>query len=360
MRETGQEIPEEYTHMDSSEQKPAEEPKIGRRDFLRKLGKGAVGIAASAALGETLSAASVEQSVENKEEVELRREWEQLKKEIKSSNVRDDIAYAERAFGEHAQVLVFKLKDDLILIDQLIKQEAEGKNIFSENGLVKSAVSEYRQFWSEETFAKNAREAYVNSEQLKISGFEKTKIGNEGLQKALAKHDPRWVKGNISAVEYTDKDEERQAYKVAGQAFGAGLSGVFYKSGEESIKIHRSQSTETQEDFEVVLSHEIAHHHDWQNTNALTLPERLEFVRDITERVGAKDSFHSAYVEVDVANEFEPMGPAVVKYRQAREYWAVINERYDNYGPMLKKIQPKDFDLVEKWRGKIIERYGNK
>ena len=106
-----------------------------------------------------------------------------------------------------------------------------------------------------------------------------------------------------------------------------------------------------------VLGHEIAHHNDWASNNRMSLQERLQFMREVLEHFRSPKRFHSVYVELDTPEDLKNKGWSenAIKYRILKEYWAVLNERYDVYGEALKENQPQDYELVERWRARMCE-----
>jgi hypothetical protein len=359
MSETEGFVPEEYTETAESPDSKVKPKHVSRRGFLSSVGKAAMGMTAAAAMSETLYGSAVKEQ-ESKEDAILREDWERCKSEIAKLSIREDIKFIENVFGKSGQSITFKAKEDLTLIDQLMETEKSGTDLIrtkAQKDLLEAALGEYKLFWRVEHFSKIAKESYKASPQPQIKGFEKTKWGNDGVRKLLDNFDTRWVGGNVSSVEYIDEVESLKTFDVAGYAFNEGLPGMFYKSGEEKVVIHKSSDIESKDNFNELLAHEIAHHNDWANTNALTLPERLRFLREIGERLLAEDHCYSHYVDVQIPEEYKDQGPEFVKYRQAKEYWAMLNGSYDSRKDLLLKNQPKDHALVQDWRDKIIQRY---
>jgi hypothetical protein len=364
MRETGPNTgPEDFFWKEP--QTDDKDKRISRRGFLKSVGKAAVGFGLASSLGKTAEAVErfAEEGAES-EEQKLRQDWAECKAEIEHSGVKDNIRFIEETYGEAARAIVFKAKDDLSVFDQLVQMEKEGQDLYindKNKDLLKFALELYRQLWSKAEIQKVAQEAYRENVEkgVKIEGFEGASgLGKKGLDEAFAKLDPRWARGNISAYQYDNTTKTNHVFGIAGEAYGEGLSGVFYSSGNERVTVYKSRSLENQQDYSDLISHEIGHHNDWSNTNALTIQERLKMLVEVTRRMDNPDSFKSPYVQVDIPELYKDKSEGEIKLRQAQEYWAVLNERLDGHEEELRKHKPEDYVLVKKWRETITQRYG--
>jgi len=338
-----------------------EEKKVTRRDFLKTMGKIAVGGAIIASGLDKGVEALAEQEKKDPKIEQIKEDWTEFKQVVKESKVRDNIKFLEQTYGSIADGMVFQLKNNLQLFDQLVNEEKNGVDLTNEKNkdLLKASIEEYHTYWDQGFFDETVRKA-ENKEGLsaKIEGFERIEgMDNEKVQELLEDNfNKRWLYGNTSSFEYVDELKSRKTFDVAGEAHTEGLVGIFYKSGKEKIKIYKNEGMKDEERLLEIMSHEIGHHQDWENSNRLPLQDRLQFLREVTERLGSSDRFHSSYVEIDIPCEYSDYSPQEIKYIQAIEYWAVMVENYDRHGEDLKKNKLEDYELVDKWRGKAIKK----
>src|SRR3989338_9236491 len=203
MRETGTSINPDQ--MDNSEKK------VSRRGFLKKLGKGVIGIGiAASSLDQLAQASELEQKKEKSpEEIEMLRKWGEYKRIVKDSGIKENIKYIEETFGESGSKIVGKAKFDLALFDQLERDEIAGEDLVadpSRKDLLKAAIADFDLFWNEETFKKLATETLEHNKKRQpvIAGFENLPgQSNESISHMLdTKFDPHWAYGNISSFIY--------------------------------------------------------------------------------------------------------------------------------------------------------------
>lgn len=333
---------------------PAEEKGISRRGFL----KGMIAAGALAISGESLAAHNATEAESNLEKDA--RDWEAYKKIARDPAVREHIAFLRKTYGEAGRSFTAKALDDLAFVDQLMETEAAGKQLnANENGkaLLASALTDFRLLWDRSAFDARVKAEENEGLHAEFVGFDRLPgYSNAAVRKLVEDRFPRrWAYGNISRFRYVDEESREPAFKVAGRAFAEGLSGMLYKSGREEVVIYKHEGKLSEWDMIELLGHEIAHHEDWQHNNRLPIQERFAFLREVTERMSAPDRFSSDYVLTDTPANFKHLPPEEIAYRQAVEYWATIAEEYDGWGEDFKKEYPVDFDLVLRWRSRLIE-----
>lgn len=354
----------EHSKEDSPEMKPKKiegKKGINRRSFLKIMAAAGAAVA-SGNLGKVAEVFANE-SVESVEDDwgEVKKDWEKYKEVVESSKVKENIAFLEEEYGSNALGMTYLAKYHLSLFDQLKQEEEEGTSSGALNAgnLLTSAVGDFRMFWDEDFLDKRLqKEEQENGLNAEIKGFDKMPgWTNERIKQEIeSKLGKRWSYQNVSSFEYIDKEEKGRVLDIAGQAYTDNLSGIFYKSGAESIKFYRMDHAPEAQELDEIMGHEIAHHNDWESNNRMPLQERLQFMKEVLEHFKSPKRFHSVYVEFDTPDEFEGRFPEEwIKHRQLREYWAVLNERYDVHGEALKENQPQDYELVERWRARMCE-----
>lgn len=293
-----------------------------------------------------------------------RTEWEDCKRILNDSRIRENIKILEEQLGDQAKPLVSKAKQDLMLFDQLIEAERNGVDISQGDNrdLVIAALQDFHLMYDPATFEKVGRASMEHVKQTKpgIINFEKipgigTLVDRNRLESEI---NPAWLYGNTSVLEYVDEDLPGRTTTFAASASNQGLDGIFYRSGGENIKIYRSNAAPDFDKFIQLIEHELSHHHDWQNSNVLTLPERIQFLCDILQRLQSPDRVPSPYVDKIIPEEYKDLTPEQIRYIQAKEYWAEISSVHDQlyFSPKYKA----DSAIVEKWRNIILSRYQTK
>lgn len=354
---------DESSKENSPEVRPKKSKKRGitRRSFLKSLVAAGAGVA-TGKLGK-VAEVFADESAENVEGdwEEIKKDWERYKEVVESSKAKENIAFLEEEYGSNALGMTYLIKYHLSLFDQLKRQEEEGASsgALNRGNLLTSAVSDFRMFWDRDFLDKRLqKEEQENGLKAEIKGFDKMPgWTNEKVQQEIeSKLGKRWSYQNVSSFEYVDEEKKWDTFNLAGQAYSDNLSGIFYKSGAENIKLYQMDHIPETEELNEIVGHEIAHHNDWESNNRMPLQERLQFMREVLEHFKSPERFHSVYVEIDTPNEFKGrFSEEWIKHRQLREYWAVLNERYDVHGEALKKNQPQDYELVERWRGRMCE-----
>jgi hypothetical protein len=205
--------------------------------------------------------------------------------------------------------------------------------------------------WDEKRLGLGATFAFAGS------GFSDKRVQKE-LEKRF---DKRWLYGSASVFVYVPMEKYAQTFQVSGEAENASMLNIFTKNGDERVVVYRSEDAKNMTGLLDILSHEIAHHQDWESNNRLPIQERLAFLVEVTSRLESDDRCRFPYVEETIPGEYKDASPGFVKYRQAREYWASLNERYDRdrmfvkYND-LKTYYSKDYKLVEQWRRRLTEK----
>lgn len=361
MREQGP-SQEDINFQADSEPKPEQ---TSRRSFLKKFGKGIAAAGALAAMPEIVSAHAESAESQEPDEAQLRKDWEEVKEFLKNSTIREDIEYVRDAYGDKGKRLVNQVIFELAAFDKFMEEERSGKDLFADSNkkdLLANLVINYKLYWRFDDAVDSTRKDYreASSRPMPITGFEALDgMDNEKIRQLLeSKYDKSWLYGTISSIEYEDSEKSDDVIKIAGSAQNE--EQFTTRTGREKVIIYKSNSITDPKERMVLFSHEIGHHHDWRTDRTLGLPERIKLLAEITKRLGAKDRFHSPYVELDVPKRFKNLAPEEIKYKQAIEYWATLVERFDNYPKQLKQIQPADYELVQRWRQLMISRYEKK
>lgn len=347
-----------------------------RRSFLKMIGVASVAaLASNIGLSETAEARNVPTGAEaRKVPVEPSRErivpenqefsieqWESYKKIILESKIKDNIQYIESKLGQAAAPFLFKVKEDMFLFDQLLEDEKKGVDLSQgdNRGLVIQALRDFHLFYDSATYEKIGR---ISMEEVRHNppefiGFEHLpKDGNQGIKEVLeTRLDAAWLYGNISSFRFSRSVQKAKTFQIAGEALSDRLNGIFYRSFRESIVIYDTPYLKDPRELRSVINHEIAHHNDWQNSNVLTMQERMQFFRDVLERLESPEHIVFPYIENDIPKEYKDLTKEEIKLIQAEEYWAEINGLASV--ELLYGKQARDMELIAKWRRLIIERY---
>lgn len=340
----------------------SETSKPTRREFLKRGSKGLVGMAIS--LGVLSELVEAEQGRgERKEQAdhEIREQWQEYKRMVRISNVRENIKILEEQFGEDND-LVKKVKNDLGIFDFIVETENKGIDILSSEGYIRvsflSLFRDIKLFWDVDTLRRVASEAYrANSKRPNVRGFNVIKgLDNKEVQQILeAQFDHRWLYGNTATFEFVNQDKKKGNFQIGGTAFNEGLYGVMTRSGKEKIELYKGM-----EDLGQILegvAHELGHQHDWENSNTLNIPERLNLLVQVLNRLNAEDRVREEYIETITPDIRKDMPPKEIKYRQALEYWAEIVRHFYSDPTAFKEKHPADYEIVKGWRDLILSRY---
>ena len=359
-----------------------------RRVFLKKLGMGAIGILSGV---EGLDAiAEVAQRIglieKNLTDKELAEYWEQHKKKIQEllPKLREDIAFLESVYKETFIPVLQKIKDDLVFFEDIARIDARLKEGgitmerfigFSGNQAARSMMVDIFHslslYWDPENLQKVARKSYQeNSRDVRYLGFGNLEGTTDQEIKKLfeARFDFRWLYGNVLEFEYVDREERVETYRVAADAAGAGISGVFERNDrhqKEKINFYKGLGENLKPPliFEVmtgILSHELAHKHSWDKGNTLTIQERIEMLVEVTRRLDEEGCLKSDYVERVIPREGKAKKRTLeeIKYSQVIEYWAEIVQAFEEDKEGFAKSYPRDYELIKRWRDLILSRYG--
>ena len=336
-------------------------PLVSRREFLRKLGKVFLGATATTIL---LRFQKEAEALEHEKEKNIKdhyQDWQELKKLVDENRVAETIQWAHKKFGSAASSFLYKPSFDMFAIESL-KAREEQENDFRKTKSGKEwleAISkDYHWLWNASSIetrlkAREKREGL----SAEILGFDKLPwLGNENLRRQLEqKFNRRWLYGNISFFRYIDSPKKRAHYGVAGDIEGGGLQSVLTKGKHQIVNIYHHQGINP-EGLIKTIAHEIGHHQDWEHNNRLPISERLQFLREITQRFESQNRWHTQYIDIDIPREYREKGGEIgeVLYRQVKEYWATIVELYTTDIDTLR-TSPEDFALVEKWYHRIIK-----
>lgn len=346
------EVPEISGEQALEEVESVETPKLTRRHFLRSLGRAAVGLTAASFVtqGNAEAGEQPEKKVEKDQNVEklLRQSWEDYKEVIKNGNVRENIEYIEKELGQQGGGITFFAKFNLLTFDSLLEAEKSGVDIFNDPNYVdilKVAISEYNDSWNRQALRSRGEKGEA---PLKFEGFEKKpEVNLDELKSFLEqKYGKAWLTGTVDKIVYVDEVENAGTFRVAGTASGRSLSGSIQKTTDQFINIYKSS-----DDVKTIIAHELAHHNDWLSSHNLTIPERLEFLRNVIENHKREDAPRYDYVERVTVEEGKHDGLSEndIKVAQITEYWAMITEDFFTNPNNLARVSPESYALVKKW-----------
>lgn len=239
-------------------------------------------------------------------------------------------------------------------VDEIFLLEQGPQHHFRDRRSDPVAIDDYELLWDkkawEQRWEKDVRLDYGSE----VVGFEAMGRTNEEMKKILEEWFGRtWAYGSVSHIEYKDAPKSLKTFDVAGDTPEGNLTEALYRHGDESLTLYKERgSTEDIEELKRVLSHELAHTWDWERNRRLPLQERIQMLSEIMRLFSDPDHFHSLYVEIDTLEEFKDLPAEQLLYRQAKEFWATLNEEYDTRPAILKK-HPKDYKLVAYWRERL-------
>lgn len=195
---------------------------------------------------------------------------------------------------------------------------------------------------------KNDFEAVSEPESIPVTGdiFAKDgRVDKKDLARYLATYPKDWLR-NLGTIHQEEKNEKLEASGLESQNSLA----TTFREGEQKAKVVFWQ-TAHKDSFHYVMStihHEMGHVNDWTDER-LPYMDRLELLVKISRRIGARDRFHSSYVEsIHGDNHF------AVSYDRATEYWAEICMQYFDDATQL---HIKDFAIVDDYVHKIDPNY---
>ncbi len=328
-------------------EKTPEDPE--RREFLRSIGTASIGLMIH---GSALSLIRgqeprVQTQVTTEQPVEQfsAEDWSAYKRTIASSKVRENLAYLEQKYGDELHTIIKDTKLHLETFDRVVAKEQKGEDI-SRDVATLAALTDYKLFYSIKEALSRGREIMVKATNNPptIQGFELEKdFTNSNVRKRLEKaFGLPWLFGGLDKLIYHDEEK-------MGKTFG-----YFATAGNRQVDLFKYPFSEYPAIFLRIMSHELAHLHDWGESAVLTIPERINFLRETTEIFERRDGYKDPYVEKDIPNENKELSKQAIVLAQAREFWAVLNEAHHNY--QLKGYRTER-DFVIKWRKLIISRF---
>ncbi|RJQ37025.1 twin-arginine translocation signal domain-containing protein [Candidatus Parcubacteria bacterium] len=315
----------------------AERPGVTRRDFLKRVGRLAAGAAALSVVGSERTSesrmkerAAIYQWEAADTPEARRRDWQEFKAVLAEARVQENVAWIRERFGRAAVGILFKADWDLQLAATAMEREQEGKPI---EPFLAELSRTYRRFWSrpaiEARIAERERREGLAAE---FVGFEEIPgQSNEEVRQSLeAKFPKRWLYATIGRYEYVDQDERNAHFRVGGVASGRRLESALLKQDRATVHLFKGYAEADDLERGQILRHEIAHHHDWIGSTRLTLAERLQFLREVTEQLDDPQRLYSDYVEDDIPRKVRAEGGSEqeVRYSQAVEYWAECSSLY--------------------------------
>jgi hypothetical protein len=274
--------------------------------------------------------------------------WNLYKKSMPEfQTLKNDIEFIDNRFGDSALDITYNIKTAVREFERLVDEEKKGKDI-SEDMYARSAMRDFQEYFSVDAITIQAR-GVMRQARLSpplIAGFENAKgCGNEELRTALEQRFGReWLYGAFDSLTYVNSNEKLKTFKVAGNA------------GDRKINIFKLPKFGNMEYIERIMAHELAHEHDWRDSIALTKPEKLRFLREITQIFDTTSRLKDDYVDKVIPKEFNPdFDPQYVDLLQLNEFWATLNELY-NFDYKKIRQHPAELALVEKWRNAILDR----
>ena len=329
---------------------PARE--LSRRDFLN-IAVG--GLAAGAAFqigGRRAEAAADAESPEYQTA-----NVERMRDIVARERVRENIQFAKDRFGD-AEGMVSNAAMNLLDLDSFTAAERARKPPDTIAAHQRFVSRQYEKLWDipriEERIRKREAEEGLSAA---VEGFGAIRgFSDAHMQNLLAsRFHRRWLYGNVSAIRYIDREEHAPHYQVAGRAEGRGMGSMFLKHERQTIELFRTRDQRPAELLRAT-AHELGHHQDWTTANRLGLHERLQFLRDVGERLEAPDRYLTHYVETAVPREFQEKrgDPRDMRHRQAREYWATVMERYSLDPEEFRRSHPKDHAVAERWYRRLV------
>lgn len=185
---------------------------------------------------------------------------------------------------------------------------------------------------------------------------DKALMGSDGiltpdaLRRLCESFPENWVLGEVESIGFKNEYEEMDAQHY-GNNFGewttlAYCEGGFVEDKSKIVFLRPVRECELNE-IEGALAHELGHANDWWRDAGLAWNERVDFLWEISERVGAEDRYKSAYVE---AIELEDKNEE--RYQKTSEYWAEICGAFYLNPQEFALSHPKDFELVYKYQKK--------
>ncbi|MGC9599239.1 MAG: hypothetical protein ABSE18_02525 [Minisyncoccia bacterium] len=240
-------------------------------------------------------------------------------------------------------------------------------------------------------------QAKTKSEEPRFSGFEQVKYYDESRLAALLSHlGIRNYKGKlepllkslleefppefyapVTDIRYVNRHDDDDVDVIADAPDSGGFTSLIKGSkriAEVEFLCHKKLPWQSEANIKAVLTHELAHHLDWTDSDHLTYSERIDFLLEMIDLVQkpVKQRPDDYYIDVDLPREFiakEEELKASDRFRtaseeerrmmlaglnqellsrQAQEFWADLVETYVNY-PERMIHHPSTFTFVEKW-----------
>lgn len=327
---------------------PPEPEKMTRREFLKKLGMGAIGVAAVGLAGERfLNYAErenrqddTEELIENAQEAGLE-ENEDI--ETKFAQIQKQAEY----IGDTLDLPRRNLPDANLgdWMDQIKEDEQEPvRDVNQTQEEYTAALKEWHEFYDDIhetrrdflTLVRQVSHGDLTLEQkqalflrpkaqpgqVKIIGAESVGGSNSGIEQRTRDMLPPNFLNCTHTIDFREK------IGTFGQA------GMDKQSdNRRGIKIHdviESDWKELNPAAQALLAHEVAHNADWASNPNLSNAQRINLYSLILQRLRAEDRYDSNYVETDKQLDRDPRewNDTAHIYDGSAEYWSVICEVY--------------------------------
>lgn len=103
-----------------------------------------------------------------------------------------------------------------------------------------------------------------------------------------------------------------------------------------------------------LIQHELGHALDWRYNRALTVPERLHMLFEVTVRFHDPAHFRGYHESRQIV--YDPDSAQNNTYQAVREFWADLAREYVRKPDRLRIEHPNDYELVHKWFLRSRER----
>jgi hypothetical protein len=272
-----------------------------------------------------------------------------LRNQLEQESLKKKMVYLESVYGDAMKNFLFAIRSNALTLEYF--SSAENDNVKA--GLADELSQNHDYFWDKKEIVKRAE---LKRQALKISGFEQLGgFNNESVKQTALEILPPAFINNEDEINYNPTEKKALTFPVAGEANIVGITGML--AGDKHIvTVYKYESIENNPDeMRHVLAHEIGHHNDPQESNRLTMAERVDFAVDITERLLDPERPHSSYVDEVTPGEYQAhkWSKNEVQWRRARELWAESVEKYVVGPAKFWEESPKEAQLVEDWMAKI-------
>jgi hypothetical protein len=283
-----------------------------------------------------------------------------LRDMIKSEDMQAKVRKVVNVFGSASDV-INPVEATLVYLEELQKAEKEGVD---DPTLYQNLADYYDNYFDKQGLVRRADQrsaAEPNVEHFSEKWGTTDSSGDLFVKFLLEQDVPKEFLSNVDVVRFVPQAKKNEVYEVAAEAYSAGTEATVWRSEHDSVvKVYAGTPNIQLDD---VLVHETAHENDFATSDRLTANERVDFLMDIGSYLMDKDRPKLDYIdhlvpEVYKRNQWDEKQ---MRYRQAKELWAVCVEDYFSSPREFEKQFPSGYALVEKWlhamNGKGIEQW---